>query len=366
MSRRVQPLAQILGLQPYQPGKPIDELERELGIRGAIKLASNENSLGASPRACAALAGLDPMALARYPDGAATRLRRRLGEHLNVDPALITLGNGSSEVLDLAVRAFVGPGDKVVCAQYAFALYPLLAQAAGARVQVVPAQAFGHDLEAMAKASADARLVFVANPNNPTGTWADRDRLEAFLTQVPASVVVVLDEAYREYVQESAYPDTLAWLARFPNLVLTRTFSKIYGLAGLRIGYSISTPEMAELLNRIRPPFNTSEAAQVAALAALDDVDFVRASQAQNRDGLRVVAAGLGQLGLPVLPSVGNFLSFEVGAAAETFQALLRQGVIVRPLANYDMPRHLRVTIGTPTENQRFLKALAQVLGTHA
>ncbi|HET9122479.1 MAG TPA: histidinol-phosphate transaminase [Acidiferrobacteraceae bacterium] len=358
-----QALPQIRALEPYQPGKPIDELERELGIHGAIKLASNENPLGASPRACAALAGLDALTLARYPDGAATRLRAGLAARLGLAPSMITLGNGSSEVLELAVRAFAGAGDAVVCAEYAFSLYPLLAQAAGAQLRTVPARDFGHDLPAMAAACADARLVFVANPNNPTGTWVDGETLEAFLKAVPPQVVVVLDEAYREYVQQPGYVDTGSWIARFPNLIITRTFSKIYGLAGLRIGYGLSTPAMAEVLNRIRPPFNTSEAAQRAALAALDDAAFVRASQDLNATGLRVVTEGLERLGLPVLPSVGNFVSFEVGPAAEVFQQLLRAGVIVRPLANYGMPRHLRVTIGTPEENARFLEALAGVLG---
>ncbi|MHB1516162.1 MAG: histidinol-phosphate transaminase [Acidiferrobacteraceae bacterium] len=353
--------AAVREILPYQPGKPIEELERELGIRNAIKLASNENPWGPSPGALAALAQLDPGSWSRYPDGAATELRRALATKLGVAIESVTVGNGSNDLLELAARAFVGPGDTVVYAQHAFAVYALVTQAVGGRHQEVPAREFGHDLPAMAQAAADAKLVFVANPNNPTGTCVGADALAAFLERVPAHVPVVLDEAYREYVTRKDYPDTLPWLRRFPNLIITRTFSKIYGLAGLRVGYALSDPRVADLLNRLRQPFNVNLAAQVAARAALADDAFVALCQERNRQGLSVLEAGLRRLGYPVLPSAANFLTFGIRRAAEAYQALLREGVIVRPIANYGMPDHLRVTVGTPEENERFLAALAQV-----
>lgn len=352
----------VRAIEPYQPGKPIEELERDLGIRNAIKLASNENPWGPSPRAQAALAALDPASWARYPDGAATMLRRALADKLGVSASAVTIGNGSNDLLELAARAFVGVGDKVVYAQHAFAVYAIVTQAVGGCHVEVPARRFGHDLPAMAKAAADAKLVFVANPNNPTGTCEGAGALEAFLRQVPAHVPVVVDEAYREYVARSDYPDTVAWLARFPNLIVTRTFSKIYGLAGLRVGYAISDPKVADLMNRLRQPFNVNLAAQVAARAALEDDAFVTRCHKENLAGLAVLSEGLARLGHTVLPSAANFLTFEAERAAEVYQALLREGVIVRPIANYGMPNHLRVTVGTPQENTRFLVALERIL----
>ncbi|MHB1951533.1 MAG: histidinol-phosphate transaminase [Acidiferrobacteraceae bacterium] len=352
----------VRALEPYQPGKPIEELERELGIRNAIKLASNENPWGPSPRARAALAALDPAAWSRYPDGAATLLRRTLADKLGVSASAVTVGNGSNDLLELAARAFVGPNDRVVYSRHAFAVYAIATQAVGGHHVEVPARDFGHDLPAMAKAAADAKLVFVANPNNPTGTCEGADALAAFLTAVPGHVPVVVDEAYREYVARPDYPDTVSWLKRFPNLIITRTFSKIYGLAGLRVGYAISNPIIADLLNRLRQPFNVNLAAQVAARAALEDDVFVARCHKENLAGLAVLSEGLARLGHTVLPSAANFLTFEVEHAADVYQALLREGVIVRPIANYGMPNHLRVTVGMPEENTRFLAALERIM----
>jgi histidinol-phosphate aminotransferase len=359
----------IRGLTPYQPGKPIEELQRELGLADVIKLASNENPLGASPKArAAAEAALGELQL--YPDGSGFRLKRALSQKLGVGPDQLTLGNGSNEILELLARVFLAPGRAALFSEYAFAVYPIVAQAVGAEARLAPAHGpehdmpLGHDLAAFrARLDATVRLVFIANPNNPTGTWLAPDDIAGFLRSVPDDVVVVLDEAYYEYMAPALRPDSLALLARHPNLVITRTFSKIYGLAALRVGYSISHPEIADLLNRARQPFNSNSLALAAAEAALDDDAHVQRSVANNREGLRALTAGLQALGLRCLPSQANFLSFDLGRpAGPCYEALLRQGVIVRPLAPYAMPNHLRVTVGTPAENQRFLAALRQAL----
>lgn len=352
----------VRGLQPYQPGKPIEELQRELGISDIIKLASNENPLGASPRA---LQALQPALadLHRYPDGGAFDLKRALADKLGVDTGQITIGNGSNDVLELVARGFVQPGEEVVFSQHAFAVYPLVTMAVGGKAVVVPARDFGHDLEAMASAiTARTKVVFIANPNNPTGTWLRRAPLEAFLRRVPANVIVVLDEAYFEYVAETDYPDGVQWLASFPNLLVARTFSKIYGLAGLRIGYGISHPQVADVLNRVRQPFNVNSVAMAAATAALSDDLHVQASNVLNRRGLQQLEEGFRAHGLSFIPSVGNFIAVEVGDGAAIYQALLKMGVIVRPIANYGMPRHLRVSVGLDSENARFLATLSKVL----
>jgi histidinol-phosphate aminotransferase len=352
----------VRGLVPYVPGKPVEELERELGISNAIKLASNENPLGPSPLALAAAQKALPE-IARYPDGGGFVLKRALAAWLGVAPEQITLGNGSSDVIEFAARIFVAPGDEVVFSQHAFAMYPIVTQAIGGRAREVPARDWGHDLPAMARAiTPQTRIVFVTNPNNPTGTWLDRTALRAFLEQVPERVIVVLDEAYFEYVQHPEYPDGIAWLKDFPNLIVTRTFSKAYGLAGLRVGYGVSSAALADLLNRVRPPFNVNSPAQAAALAALADETHLEKSRRTNRDGMRQLEQGFGQLGLGYIPSAGNFVCVEVGDGARVNDALLRQGVIVRPVANYGMPRHLRVTVGLPQENTRFLAALKTAL----
>lgn len=353
----------VAGLTPYQPGKPVEELERELGISGIVKLASNENPLGPGPRARAAVAaGIGE--LGRYPDGGGYVLKQALAGRLGIAAEQITLGNGSNEILELVARTFVSPAHDVVFAQHAFAVYPLVTQAVGARAVEVPAQRWGHDLQAMARAvGGDTRLVFIANPNNPTGTWLSRPALEAFLERMPATVIVVVDEAYFEYVEAPDYPNALEWVSRYPNLLVTRTFSKIHGLAGLRIGYGVASAALTELLNRVRQPFNVNSLAQLGALAALEDSDHLEASRELNRNGLAQLETGLRRLGLEFIPSVANFITVHMGrSAGPIYQALLRRGVIVRPVANYGLPQHLRITVGLEAENARLLQALGEVL----
>lgn len=355
--------AGVQQLQPYQPGKPIAELERELGVRDIIKLASNENPLGAGERARhAARAALED--IARYPDGSGFRLKAALAERLGVAPTQITLGNGSNDVLELIARAWLQPGDEAIYAQHGFAIYPIVTLACSARPVEVPAMLYGHDLAAMADAVTErTRIIFLANPNNPTGTWFPRPALEHFLARVPGHVLVVLDEAYFEYVEDEAYPNGLDYLARHPNLIVTRTFSKIHGLAALRVGYSVSSPEIAEVLNRVRQPFNCNSVALAAAEAALDDLAHVEDSRSENAAGLAQLAEGFARLGLDAIPSVANFIAVDVGRpAAPVYEALLREGVIVRPVGGYGLPNHLRVTVGLASENERFLRALAKVL----
>ncbi len=353
----------VRGLRPYEPGKPLEELEREYGIKQAIKLASNENPLGPGAKALAAVRG-ELEELARYPDGNGFALKAALARKHGVASAQITLGNGSNEVLEFVARTFVLPEHEVVFSEHAFAVYPLVTQAIGAKAVVTAAKDWGHDLDAMAAAiTARTRVVFVANPNNPTGTWINAARLEQFLQRAPAHVVVVVDEAYAEYVGERDYPNTIPWVARFPNLVVTRTFSKVHGLAGLRVGYGVSSPEMADLLNRVREPFNVNSLALAAAEAALGDDAHVSRSLAMNRDGMQQLVRAFDDMRLVHIPSVANFISVDVGrAAAGVYEALLRQGVIVRPVANYGMPNHLRVTVGRPEENKRFIEALRKAV----
>jgi len=352
----------VRALRPYVPGKPIEELEREYGVQNAIKLASNENPLGPSPLALAAARDALPE-IARYPDGGGFALKRALSARLGVDTGQITLGNGSSDVIEFAARIFLAPGDEAVFSQHAFAMYRIITQAIGGRCVEVPARDWGHDLDGMARAvTARTRLVFVTNPNNPTGTWFGRAALRAFLERVPTRVLVVLDEAYFEYVDDPDYPDGIALLNEFPNLVVARTFSKVYGLAGLRVGYSVSSAALADLLNRVRPPFNVNSLALAAAEAALADDEHLRKTVQLNRDGMRQLTDGLRGLGLPYIPSAGNFVCVEVGDAARVYEQLLRRGVIVRPVANYGMPRHLRITVGLREENHRFLEALHAAL----
>jgi histidinol-phosphate aminotransferase len=358
----------IRGLHPYQPGKPIEELERELGIANIIKLASNENPLGPSPVALTAVtdAAKD---IWLYPDGNGFRLKQRLAQLHGVDLAAITLGNGSSDLLEFVVRVLVNPGDEVLYSQHAFAIYPIVTRAAGGVPVETPAKDWGYDLDALLAAITDkSRVIFIANPNNPTGTYVRGEALEAFLQAVPAQVVVVVDEAYFDYASHPAtgavdYPDTSQWLGRYPNLMVTRTFSKSYGLAGLRVGYGVCHPQLADLMNRVRPPFNVNSLALAGAEAALGDTAHLARSVAMNAEGLRQLEAGFEAMGLDYIPSVGNFISVDVRReAAPLFTALLHEGVIVRPVANYGMPHHLRVTVGRPEENSRFLAALAKVL----
>lgn len=357
-----QSLPNVRAISPYQPGKPITQLAREMGIpvERIVKLASNENPLGMSPKARAAMEQAIAT-LERYPDD--FELKSAVARHSALSTDRVVLGNGSNDVLDLIARVFLAPGRSAIFSQHAFAVYPLASLSAGAELIAVPAKDFGHDLDAMKKAiRPDTRLIWIANPNNPTGTFLPYAELKAFLQAVPADVVVVLDEAYNEYIPHAERVDTTAWLADCPNLVITRTFSKIYGLAGLRIGYAVASAEVADLMNRVRQPFNCNNLALAAATAALDDHEFVARSYALNRAGMEQILAGLKRLGLVDIPSYGNFLAFKAGDAAAVNQGLLKQGVIVRPVAGYGMPEWLRVTIGTEQENQRFLEALENTL----
>jgi histidinol-phosphate aminotransferase len=364
----------VAGLKPYEPGKPIEELEREYGIAGAVKLASNENPLGPGPLALVAIrAAL--RSLHRYPDGSGYALKKALAAHLSVGassaagaitPDHLTLGNGSNEVLELAARTFVTPADEVVFSEHAFAVYPIVTQAVGARAIVTPARSYGHDLHAMRAAVTErTRLVFIANPNNPTGTWVGSDALAGFLTSLPQHVLVLIDEAYYEYVDEPGYPNGVVWVERFPNLIVTRTFSKIHGLAGLRLGYGVSHPEVAGLFNRVRQPFNVNSLALAAAEAALGDEGHVARSRRVNQAGLRQLEDTCDALGLSYIPSIANFLCIALPRpGSDVYAALLREGVITRPIAGYGLPEHLRVTVGTEAENARFAAALTRVLGS--
>ncbi|WP_297485366.1 histidinol-phosphate transaminase [Ferrovum sp.] len=349
-------------LAPYQPGKPMAELERELGLTSIIKLASNENPLGPSPHALEAIAALKGE-LALYPDGNGFELKNALSAHYALDLDHFVLGNGSNDILDLVARTFLGPGTSAVYAQYGFAVYPIATQTMGARGIEVPALQFGHDLPAMIRAIApDTRVLFIANPNNPTGTFLPGDDLRAGLRQIPSEVVVVLDEAYTEYLSEDQCYDPVAWLDEFPNLLICRTFSKAYGLAGLRVGFGMGHPQLIALLNRIRQPFNVSVPGLRAASAALGDREFLERTRALNAQGRRFLETAFDSLGLSCLPSFGNFMTVAVGQGRKIYDQLLRQGVIVRPLDAYGLPHHLRVSIGTQSENRRFVEALTQSL----
>lgn len=354
----------VRGLGRYVPGKPIADLARELGLDPGqiIKLASNENPLGMSSVARAAMRdAMDD--LARYPDGGAHDFRRAVAQHHDLSSGCVVPGNGSNEILELVARAFLAPGGSALFSEHAFAVYSLVSQAAGAECIEVPSRNFGHDLAAMADAiRMDTRVVFIANPNNPSGSFLPGVMIEQFLARVPANVLVVLDEAYNQYVPEAFRYDSVSWLKKFPNLLLTRTFSKIYGMAGLRVGYGLCAQPVSELLDRVRQPFNLNSLAQAAACGALSDASFVARSAELNQSGLRFLSDRLAALGLQVLPSCANFLCFRVGDGRAINQLLLRSGVIVRPLASYGMPEWLRVTVGTSDENERFVVALETAL----
>jgi len=352
-------------LSPYVPGKPVDELARELDLDPAaiVKLASNENPLGPSPKALEAIrAALAE--LTRYPDGNGFDLKSRLATRYSVQTNQVTLGNGSNDILELVARAYLAPGLNAVFSEHAFAVYPIATQAVGAQGRVVPAKDHGHDLEAMLAAiDANTRVMFVANSNNPTGTWFGPQALGDFLERVPQDVLVVLDEAYIEYAEGSELPDGLDYLSRHANLLVSRTFSKAYGLAALRVGYGISSPQIADVLNRVRQPFNVNSLALAAACAALDDTDYLARSRAINDAGMAQLEEGCRRLGLGWIPSKGNFICIDFARdTAAINQALLREGVIVRPVAGYGMPNYLRVSIGLPEENTRFLDVLTRVL----
>ena len=357
--------AYVRELAQYVGGKSIEDVARDLNLdpKSIVKLASNENPRGPSPKVIAAITAA-AAEVTRYPDGNALALKAVLSQRLGVDAAQIVLGNGSNDILELATQAYLSPGDETVYAQHAFAVYPLATKARGAVGIEVAALNFGHDLPRMRAAiTPRTRIVFVANPNNPTGTFIPARELEAFIGSVPRNVLVVLDEAYNEYLEPADRCDSVGWIARHSNLLVSRTFSKAYGLAALRIGYGIMRTEVADMLNRVRQPFNVNALAQAAALAALADADYVDSSRALNREGLTQMTRGLAALGIASLPSHGNFILAKVGDAAAINQRLLEQGVIVRPVANYGLPEWLRISIGLASENERFLAALRIALG---
>jgi histidinol-phosphate aminotransferase len=367
-------VAHVRALSPYQPGKPLRELERELGLTDVIKLASNENPLGPSPLALAAMRrALEESWL--YPDGSGYELKQALAAQLGVRPEQLTLGNGSNDLLVLLAEAFLAPGSNAVFSQYGFAIYALVTQAAGAQGRVVPAypvdtpahtghQPLGHDLDAMARAvDAATRLVFIANPNNPTGTWAGKDALQRFVASIPASTLIVLDEAYFEFARPLGCQDGIEWLGEHPNLVVLRTFSKAYGLAGMRVGYGVSHAGVADILNRVRQPFNVGNVAMAGALAALQDPAHVAQGVSLASEGREFLTRELQGLGLTVLPSAANFVMLRVpGSGAQVYQRLLQLGVIVRPLAGYGLPQYLRISTGTLAQNERLIAALRQCL----
>jgi len=356
--------ANVREIAPYVPGKPIAETARELGLAESdiLKMASNENPLGPSPKAIEAIRGaLDD--LHYYPDGSGFDLKAVLARKYAVEPANLVLGNGSNDVLELVARAFLTSADSAVYSQHAFMVYALAVQAIGAKHIEVPAKRYGNDLDALARAvRGDTKMVFVANPNNPTGTFSPWEEVRAFVARVPKHVLVVLDEAYGEYLPDALKSPTPGWIAEHPNLVISRTLSKAFGLAGLRVGYGIAHPQIAEVMNRVRQPFNVNHLAMVAACAALGDAEFIARSRAVNAAGLAQLAAGFERLGLEFIPSFGNFITVRVGNAARAYQSMLAEGVIVRPIAGYGMPEHLRVTVGKPGQNERFLAALERAM----
>jgi len=358
----------VASLRPYQPGKPIEELEREYGVTNIIKLASNENPFGPSRAAKKAMkAALEDIWL--YPDGNGFELKTALARKHSVETSQITLGNGSSDPLAFILGALVQPGDEVLFSDHSFAIYPLITQAIGGVGISAPAKDWGYDLDAiLERITPKSKVIFIANPNNPTGTWLNKTSLLAFMQQVPQEVVVVLDEAYYEYAVDLAgdeFPETIPWIEQFPNLMVTRTFSKAYALAGARVGYAISNPQIADLMNRIRPPFNVNSVALAGAEAALTDIEHLMESIVMNSTGMAQIEKGVKALGLDYIPSIGNFISVDFGQPAEPiYESLLHHGVIVRPVANYAMPNHLRITVGRPDDNQRLLEGLELALNS--
>lgn len=359
----------VRAIAPYQAGKPISEVAREFGLEEdkIVKLASNENPFGVPESAKQAMAAA-AADLGRYPDANAFDLKTALSKRYDVPMDWITLGNGSNDILEIAAKAFVQKGEAIVYSQYSFAVYALATQGLGARAIVVPAVDHGHDLDAMAAAiDADTRLVFIANPNNPTGTFLPAAKLEAFLAKVPQNVIVVLDEAYNEFLAPEHQYESTDWVRKYPNLIVSRTFSKAYGLAGLRVGFAIAQPVVTDLMNRIRQPFNVNSLAQAAAIAALNDQAFLQKSAGNNAAGYRQFVQAFEEMGLEYVPSYGNFVLVRVGkddgAGARVNLALLKQGVIVRPVGNYGLPQWLRISIGLPEENAACIAALKKALG---
>lgn len=357
--------AGVRSLAPYRPGRPIEEVARELGLdpSGIVKLASNENPLGMSPKAVAAVQQVLQDG-ARYPDANGYDLKQALARHYGVPAEWITLGNGSNDLLEIVARTLVAPGQGIIYSRYAFLVYPLVAQAMGAVGIEVPDLEMGHDLDAMlAAVTPETRVIFVANPNNPTGTYVSEAKMRDFLERVPPQVAVVLDEAYTEYLPGEMRYDALAWVKQFPNLVVSRTFSKAFGLAGLRVGFAVAQPELTDLFGRVRQPFNVNSLALAAARAVLTDQVYLDETYQVNRAGLGMLMAAFDELGLDYVPSFANFVLVKVGDAARINDLLLHAGVIVRPVANYGLPEWLRVSVGLPRENTAFIEALKKILG---
>lgn len=350
-------------LSPYQAGKPIEELERELGISNIIKLASNENPFGFPESAKQAIIN-QLNDLTRYPDANGFELKATIAKKFGVQPNQITLGNGSNDLLELFAHTFATEGDEIIYSQYAFIVYPLVTKAINATAREVPAKNWGHDLDGFLAAINDkTKLIYLANPNNPTGNFLSHAEIEAFLAKVPSRVLVVLDEAYTEFTEPNKRVNSFKLLQTFPNLIISRSLSKAYGLAGLRIGYAVSNPEIADLLNRVRQPFNCNSLALAAAQAVLNDDEFVKKVAENNRLEMARYEAFCTAQGLAFIPSSGNFITIDFKRpAAPIYDALLREGVIVRPIAGYGMPNHLRISIGLPEENDRFFTALLKVL----
>ncbi len=356
--------AHIQAIAPYVPGKPVDEVARELNLDASkiVKLASNENPNGPSPRVRAAIEAT-LTELTRYPDGAGFALKSKIAQKFGVDANQIVLGNGSNDVLELAARGFLPQGASAVYAQHSFAVYMLAVQAVGARHICVPAVNYGADLDAMAAAVApDTRIIFIANPNNPTGTFLPAAQIEAFIAKIAPQVLIVLDEAYTEFMPSEMRVDTFAWVKKYPNLLISRTLSKAYGLAALRVGFAVCDPAVADVMNRVRQPFNVNSIAQAAAIAALDDDDYLARSAKVNDAGMAQLTAAFDEMKLPFIESRGNFVCVEVGDGAKVNAELLKRGVIVRPVGNYGLPKHLRISIGTQAENDAFLRALRAIL----
>ncbi len=355
----------VQGLQPYQPGKPIEELQRELGLDHIVKLASNENPLGLSEKVKSAITDSRVLTeLTRYPDGAGFELKSKLSDHYGVSSDQITLGNGSNDVLNLIGLSFIDKDASVIFSEHAFVVYPILTQFLGAKAIAVPAKEYGHDLNGMLAAiDENTKVIFIANPNNPTGSWLSHQAVKEFLNKVPEHIIVVLDEAYSEYIASDdfgqGYADGLSLLKEFPNLIVTRTFSKAFGLAGLRCGLALSSAQIADVLNRVREPFNVNSLAQIAAMTVLDDKHYLTEGVAVNNAGREQIERALNELSLNFIPSQGNFLTFDTGVnAQDIYQQLLSLGVIVRPIAPYGLPQHLRVSIGLQQENSTFIDAL--------
>ena len=352
-------------MTPYVPGKPIEETARELGLdeKSIIKLASNENPLGTSTKVKEIISAAVP-GLSLYPDGSAFMLKKALSVHLGIDTSRITPGNGSDELLRLLAMAYAGPGDEVIFSQYSFVVYMLATLSVSAKPVVVPASSWGADIDhIVAAVNENTRIIYIANPNNPTGTWLSPDQIQSLLKRINSKVIVVLDEAYIEYSDDTDIHDSISWTDKYQNLVITRTFSKAYGMAGLRIGYAIANPQITDVINRVRPPFNVNEIAQKAAVAALSDQQFIKLSQQNNQKGMQELQQGFKTLGLNYIPSKGNFITVDVDNDNKKIaEQLLSAGIIVRPLNGYKMPRHIRVTVGSAEENAKFLKVLSDIL----